>query len=147
MFGFVRALKFGAAVVLAMLTLLGASQSQAQTTGTVHIRVLKVGFIVGVGGGRGTLTFHGRRYPLSVGGVSLGTIGVAGARLVGTAYNLRTAADIAGTYGAASASFAVVGGPKVARLQNEKGVTLEVHGVQLGLEVSLNLGGMTIALR
>jgi hypothetical protein len=147
MLGFVRALRFGAAIVVAMVRLLGASQSHAQTTGTVHIKLVKVGFIVGVGGGHGTLTFQGKRYRLSVGGVSLGTIGVARARLVGTAYNLRTAADIAGTYGAASASFAVIGGPKVARLQNEKGVTLEVHGVQLGLEVSLNLGGMTIALQ
>jgi hypothetical protein len=40
-----------------------------------------------------------------------------------------------------------IGGPKVARLQNAKGVVLELHGVQLGLEANLSLGGMTIALR
>jgi hypothetical protein len=35
----------------------------------------------------------------------------------------------------------------VARLQNEKGVVLEVHGVQIGFQVSLGLAGMTVALR
>jgi len=84
---------------------------------------------------------------LSIGGVSVGTIGVATVNLEGTARNLRTAADIAGTYGAASASVAIVGGGKVATLKNEKGVVLEVHGVQLGLEASLSLSGMTIALQ
>src|SRR5215469_3095199 len=79
--------------------------------------------------------------------VSVGTIGVATVNLVGTARNLRTAADIAGTYAAASASVAIVGGGKVAKLQNEKGVILELHGVQLGLEASLSLSGMTIALQ
>ena len=63
-------------------------------------KITKVGFIVGVGGGSGTLTFKGKHYRLSIGGVSAGTIGVAGMDLVGTASNLRTAADIVGTYSA-----------------------------------------------
>jgi hypothetical protein len=44
------------------------------------------------------------------------------------------------------ASVAVAGGAKIARLQNEKGVVLEVHGAQVGLELSLNLGGATITM-
>jgi hypothetical protein len=129
--------------------LLGMStQSRAQTTGAVHIKIAKVGFIVGIGGAGGTLTYHGRRYRLSVGGVnSVGTIGVAEAKMVGTAYHLHNAADIAGTYAAKSASVAVVGGRKVATLQNEKGVVLKVHGVEIGVEASLSLSGMTLALQ
>jgi hypothetical protein len=49
---------------------------------------------------------------------------------------LHNAADIAGTYVATSASVAVVGGGKVATLQNEKGVILHVQGVQLGVEAA-----------
>jgi hypothetical protein len=148
MSGFIRWPKFGAAIVAATIILLGvATQSHAQTTGAVQLKIVKVGFIVGVGGGDGTLTYHGRTYRLGVGGVSLGTIGIAGANLVGTAYNLHNAADIAGTYVAGSASVAVVGGAKVATLQNEKGVVLKIHGVQLGLEASFSLSGMTLALR
>jgi FKBP-type peptidyl-prolyl cis-trans isomerase 2 len=60
---------------------------------------------------------------------------------------MRSPADIAGTYGAAGAGFTFVGGAKVAQLQNEKGVIIQVHGVQIGLEVNLDLAGMTIALK
>ena len=118
MLGFIRALKFGAAIMATTMMLLGvSSQSRAQSTGAVHLKIAKVGFIVGIGGGGGTLTYHGRTYRLSVGGVSVGTIGVAGANMVGTAYHLHNPADIAGTYVATSASVAVIGGGKVATLQ------------------------------
>ena len=150
MLGFFRTMKFGAAILAGALMMVAASiESRAQTgtTGTVRIQIVKAGFIVGVGGGKGTLTFNGKSYPLSIGGISVGTIGVATVNLEGTARNLPTAADIAGTYGAASASVAIVGGAKVAKLKNEKGVVLELHGVQLGLEASLSLSGMTIALQ
>jgi len=51
-------------------------------TGTISIEIFRVGFIVGVSGGRGSLTFGGRRRPLSVGGVSAGaTIGAARASI------------------------------------------------------------------
>lgn len=144
--GLIRAWKFIAVVTAALVMVVGVpAQSHAQT-GTVHIKVFKIGFIVGLGGGSGTLTYHGHTYRLRVGGISAGTIGIAGVRLTGTAHNLFNPADIAGTYGAGSASVAIIGGAKVARLQNERGVVLELHGVQVGLEASLSLGGMTIAL-
>jgi hypothetical protein len=142
-----RAIKYGAVILAGALMLVSVSTQSRAQTGNVNIKIVKAGFIVGVGGGSGTLTFNGKSYRLSIGGVSVGTIGVATVNLVGTARNLRTAADIAGTYAAASASVAVVGGGKVAKLQNEKGVILELHGVQLGLEASLSLSGMTIALQ
>jgi len=142
-----RAIKYGAVILAGALMLVSVSTQSRAQTGTVNIKIVKAGFIVGVGGGSGTLTFNGKSYRLSIGGVSVGTIGVATVNLVGTARNLRTAADIAGTYAAASASVAIVGGGKVAKLQNEKGVILELHGVQLGLEASLSLSGMTIALQ
>jgi len=142
-----RSIKIAAAIAALTTVLLGASTPSHAQTGTVHLKIVKAGFIVGVGGGHGTLTYHGHVYRLSIGGIGVGTIGIAGAQLVGTAYNLRSPADIAGTYGAAGAGAAFVGGAKVARLQNEKGVVLEVHGVQMGFEVSLGLAGMTIALQ
>lgn len=66
---------------------------------------------------------------------------------MGTAYNLRTAADIAGTYKAAAAGLTVGAGGQVARFQNASGVTLELVGAQLGLAVSLGSAGMTIGLQ
>ena len=67
--------------------------------------------------------------------------------LVGTASNLRTAADIAGTYSAVSAGIAVAGGAKAATLQNSNGVVLQLQGRQVGFEASLSLSGLTISLQ
>jgi hypothetical protein len=144
---FIHAMRIGVVAMAAALTLVSAtSQSQADT-GRIHAKILKAGFIVGVGGGNGTLTYHGRRYPLSFGGISAGTIGLAGVELVGTASNLRSPADIAGAYSAVGAGIALVGGAKVARLQNANGVVIVLHGVQVGLDLSLNLSGLTIAMK
>ena len=136
-----------AAIMVAVVMLTSAPSRSFAETGSVRIKITKVGFIVGVGGGSGTLTFRGHHYRLSIGGVSAGTIGVAGADLVGTASNLRTAADIAGTYSALSAGVAVAGGAKAVTLQNSNGVVLTLHGRQVGFEASLSVSGLTISLR
>jgi hypothetical protein len=144
---FIHMMKIGVVAMTAAVMLVSAtSQSQAET-GRIHAKILKAGFIVGLGGGNGTLTYHGRKYPLSFGGISAGTIGVAGVELVGTASHLRSPEDIAGAYSAVGAGVALVGGAKVARLQNAKGVVIELHGVQIGFDLSLNLSGLTIAMR
>ena len=147
MLSFLRAAKYYAAILGAAVILTGAPSQSNADTGSVRLKVTKVGFIVGVGGGSGTLTFKGRQYRLSLSGVSAGTIGVAGADLVGTATNLRVAQDIAGTYSAASAGLAVAGGAKVVTLQNAKGVVLQLQGRQVGFEASLSLSGLTISLQ
>jgi len=147
MVSLIRASKLVAAILIAAATLAGASTESRAQTGTVRLHIVKAGFIVGAGGGSGTLIYQGRTYPLSIGGIGIGSLGIAAVNLVGTAHNLRTPADIAGTYGAAGAGATFVGGAQVARLQNEKGVVLEVHGAQVGFQVSLGLAGMTIALR
>jgi hypothetical protein len=113
----------------------------------VRFRVVKAGFIFGAGGGSGTLVFHGRSYPLSIGGLSVGTIGAASADVVGRAHNLRRPQDIAGTYTAVGAGVAVAGGGTAARLRNANGVVMELRGRQVGLEASLNLSGITVSMR
>ena len=143
----IRSIRFGFIIATAVM-LFGTMAAPARAqTGAVHLKVVKAGFIVGVGRGSGTLFYQGVRYPLRVGGIGIGPIGIAGVELVGTAYNLQTAADIAGTYGAAGAEVTFVGGAQVARLQNEKGVVLEVHGVQAGSQLFLGLAGKTTSFR
>jgi hypothetical protein len=147
MFRSMKLVKFIAVLAALMsIMLVGATQSQA-LTGTVRLNIVKAGFIVGAGGGSGVLHYHGRTYRLTVGGIGLGSLGVAAADLVGTASNLHRPQDIAGTYGAAGAGVTFIGGGQVATLQNEKGVVLQLHGGQVGFQVSLGLAGMTIGLR
>jgi hypothetical protein len=136
------------ALVAALMSIIAITvmPSQAQT-GTVRLNIVKAGFIVGAGGGSGVLHYHGRTYRLTVGGIGLGSLGVAAADLAGTASNLHRPQDIAGTYGAAGAGVTFIGGGQVATLQNEKGVVLQLRGGQVGFQVSLGLAGMTIGLR
>ena len=144
---FARITRLAVALIAATVVLGSATLPSQADNGRVRIRITKAGFIVGVGGGEGVLSFKGRNYPFRVSGISGGTIGIAHMDLIGTAHNLKRPSDIAGSYTAGSASIAVVGGAKVARVQNANGVVLELHGAQVGLEVSLNLGGATITMQ
>jgi hypothetical protein len=147
MLSYHRVGKFVAIALAAVsLAFAAATPSRAQS-GNVRLHIVKAGFIVGVGGGTGTLFYNGHSYPLSIGGIGVGSLGIAAVDLVGTASNLHRPSDIVGTYGAAGAGAAFVGGGQAASLQNEKGVVLHVSGPQVGFQVSIGLGGMTIALR
>jgi hypothetical protein len=132
---------------LASICLAAATPSQAQGTCSIRLHIVKAGFIVGAGGGTGTLVCHGRAFRLSVGGLSLGSLGVAAADLSGTASNVHNPASVAGIYGAAGAGVTFVGGGQVATLQNQNGVVLRLSGGQIGFQVSLGLAGMTLAMQ
>ena len=147
MFGISRAMKFAAVILAAAVMLISLAPPSYAESGTVRLRITRAGFIVGAGGGTGTLVFHGRTYPLSVGGLSVGTFGAATADVVGRAFNLRRAQDIVGTYTAVGAGVAIAGGATAARLRNQNGVVIEVRGRQIGLEASLNLSGISVAMR
>jgi len=142
-----RGTKFCAAIVVAAIMLIGALSWSYAETGSVRFNIIKAGFIVGLGGGSGTLNFQGQNYRLGIGGINVGTIGASAVELVGTAENLRTAADIAGAYTQGSAALAIVGGGRVAELRNTNGVVLKVSGPAIGLEASLSLSGLTVSMQ
>ncbi len=148
MLGLIRVMKFTLAMVVAVgMLALAPSPSRAET-GQVALKITRAGFIVGLGGGSGTLRFQGHSYPLSIGGVSVGaTIGASSTELIGRAYNMRQASDIAGTYTAVGAGVAVAGGAGAVRLRNSRGVVLELQGRKIGLEFSVDLNGMQISMR
>ena len=142
-----HAIRFLGAVLVAMVACGVASPSRADT-GAVRVIFTKGGFIVGVGGGRGVLLFKGHRYPFRVSGMSVGfTIGASTSQLQGHALNLRSPADIQGTYGAIGAGGALAAGAGGVQLQNEKGVILQLAGGKVGVELSAAVGGVTIMLQ
>lgn len=146
-----RACRIAAIALIAAVALVAASTpSSAQagpSYGMVRMHLIKAGFIIGVGGGSGVLYYHHHAYRLSIGGIGLGSLGIAAVDLSGTASNLHSPYDILGTYSGAGAGGSFVGGGQVATLQNERGVVLRLQGVQAGFQVSLGLGGMTISRR
>lgn len=117
-------------------------------TGAVNVVFTKGGFIVGVGGGQGVLTFRGKRYPFTVSGMSVGfTIGASTTKFTGRALNMRSPGDLAGTYGTAGAGGALAAGAGGVQLQNANGVILQLSGPKVGVEASAAVGGVTITMQ
>ena len=134
--------------LVAFAATVGASSLALADSGRIYISVVKGGWVVGGSGGGGTLTFHGRQYPLAIGGVSWGLVfGASKADLVGRVSNIRSPADVAGVYGAAGAGAAVGVGARAIVLRNEKGAVLTLEGRQVGLIADIDLSGLAIALR
>jgi hypothetical protein len=134
---------------LMVLAVTGAVLTTAYADGGfIRFNVIKAGFIVGGSGGGGTLMFHGRLYPLSIGGVSYGfTFGGSATDFVGTVSNIRTPFDVNGVYGAAGAGVAVGPGAGGIVLANQNGAVLTLSGRQTGLIVAADLNGLVISLR
>ena len=134
--------------LFAMLSSAVVATPASAEIGTVRVVFTKGGFIVGVGGGEGVLTFRGKNYPFTVSGASIGfTVGASTTRLVGRALNLRSPGDIAGSYAVAGAGGALAAGAGGVQLQNANGVILQLSGPKVGVELSAAMGGVTIAMR
>jgi hypothetical protein len=134
--------------LIAIVGVVGLSSAARADSGTVSIRIFKAGFVIGGSAGSGVLHFHGRNYPLSVGGLSYGfTFGASETRFHGTVSNIRRPSDIAGVYGQAGAGAAVIRGAQAVVLTNQNGAVLALTGGQAGLIVSADLSGLALSLR
>jgi hypothetical protein len=75
------------------------------------------------------------------------TIGASTSNFHGHALNLRSPADIQGSYAVLGAGAAVAAGAGGVTLQNSQtGVVLQLAGGRVGAEVSAAVGGVTITL-
>jgi len=135
--------------LIALTVLAGAGLSSAQADeGFVTLTIWKAGWIIGGSGGGGVLTFHGRAYPLSTGGLDYGLV-FGGSRTVlrGRVHNIWRPSDVAGVYAAAGAGLAIGGGARAIVLTNQKGAVLELSGTQVRLMANADLSGLAITMR
>jgi hypothetical protein len=140
---------FCRAAVIAFVALFGAGLTAAHAdSGTISIRIFKAGFVVGGSAGSGVLHFHGRNYPLSVGGLSYGfTFGASETRFHGRVTNIHRPSDVNGVYAQGGAGAAVGRGAQVVVLTNQRGAVLTLSGEQKGVIVSLDLSGLALSLK
>jgi hypothetical protein len=132
--------------LIALLTI-GFQDAQADS-GSIVLTVYKAGWIIGGSGGHGTLTFRGKRYQLSVGGIDYGLVfGGSKTVLRGRVSNISRASDIAGVYAAGGAGLAVGRGVRAIVLANQKGAVLELEGRQVGLMANVDLSGLAITMK
>src|SRR5262249_56453479 len=98
MLSFSHRTRFWTAIVVALIMLTGTLSLAHAATGTVRFHIVKAGFIVGIGGGSGTLNFSGRNTRFGICGINVGTILASAFGLVGTTPQLLTADDLVATY-------------------------------------------------
>lgn len=134
------------AVVASLVLMFSVSIGHAES-GYVRLTIYKAGWVIGGSGGSGTLTFRGRTYGLSTGGLDYGLVfGGSKTRLEGRVTHIHRPSDIAGVYVAGGAGLAVGSGARAIVLTNQKGAVLELTGTQVGLMANLDLSGLAITL-
>ncbi|QPC91962.1 hypothetical protein [Mesorhizobium sp. INR15] len=137
-----------AAVAAIAVAGVGFASAAHADSATIRFAVYKAAFFIGGSGGEGTLTFHGRRYPITVGGVSGGlAFGVSKTYFQGTVRHIRSVRDVTGVYGAAGGGGALGKGAQVIVMTNDKGAQLELTGKQVGLQVNADLSGIAITVK
>jgi hypothetical protein len=135
------------AVLFALALLAGSSVARADE-GAVTLIIFKAGWFFGGSAGTGVMTFHGKTYGLSAGGIDYGLVfGGSQTTLNGRVRNIRRAEDIAGVYAAAGAGVALGAGVRGILLTNQNGAILELSGKQVGLIANLDLSGLAITLK
>ncbi|MGF6306561.1 lipid-binding SYLF domain-containing protein [Bradyrhizobium sp. i1.8.4] len=138
------------AALVALLAFTGAAFSSAARadSGFVTLTIYKAGWIIGGSGGSGVLTFRGRSYRLSTGGLDYGLVfGGSKTVLRGRVSNINRPSDVAGVYGAAGAGLAIGRGARAIVLTNQNGAVLELTGHQVGLMANADLSGLAITMR
>jgi hypothetical protein len=134
-------------IALAAIAGLAATSPAVADQGHIEFSVLKAGWVIGGSGGSGMLFFHGRRFPITIGGISGGIVfGASETHFRGEVFGIRSPCDVQGGYVAGGAGAAVGIGAQGLVLHNEKGAELHLIGRQIGLQVNADLSGFGVSV-
>jgi hypothetical protein len=115
--------------------------------GTIKISSGSVALGVGWSWGKGTLTYKGKDYPLSVKGLSIGKVGITGSTASGEVHNLKSLKDFDGNYTAVGAGITVAGGRSAVTMSNQNGVRVRVISTNRGVDLTLGGGGVDLKIK
>jgi opacity protein-like surface antigen len=133
-------------VAFALLFWQAAAVSAAPAEATVELSGGKVAAGIGYRWGSGTLIFHGKRYPLNISGIGLGSVGVNEYTASGYVTGLQRPEDINGIYTTVGTGLTLGGGASIAEMKNDKGVTIQLDSTTEGLSVSVAATGVQISM-
>ena len=114
---------------------------------TLQLREGSIAAGIGFSWGGGTLTYRGKRYPVKVDGLSVGSVGISRATASGSVYNLKSLNDFNGTYTAVGAGAAVAGGGSIATMQNQNGVRINLRATTQGVKFTLGAAGVSLQVQ
>ena len=137
--------KFMVVALVLAFALTAAPALADDPSGTISVKLTSASAVMGASWGRGVLTFGDRTYAFKVKGLKVLSVGIKKASVNGEVYNLKNAADLAGTYKKASkGGLTLVKKKGAAVVENDKGVVINVLGSVKGMDVGLAKGGLTI---
>ena len=136
-----------AVTIAALLVPLVQIARAEEPSGTVRISQVQVALLVSGNLGGGDLTFQGRTYAFTIGGLGYGGIGASKLKAQGEVYGLTNVKDFEGVYVQARTG-AVAGTENAGKggmwLSNSKGVRMRLQSQREGL--ALALGGDAVVV-
>ncbi|HEV2840371.1 MAG TPA: hypothetical protein VGW39_03520 [Chthoniobacterales bacterium] len=138
--------KIGLLLVVSGLT---AAFAQAADKPDATLRLSGGSAAVGIGysWGKGTLTYKGKDYPVSVKGLSLGKVGITSATASGEVHNLKSLKDFDGNYTAAAAGVTLAGGRSAVTMKNQNGVRIRLVSTNRGADITLGGSGVDLKIK
>lgn len=122
-----------------------ARAEEQKKSGEVTIDQVQVAFLISGNLGGGTLTYKGKTYNFTIGGLGVGGIGASSIQATGIIYNLDRLEDFPGAYGQARMGYAAGNlSSGDLWLQNNKGVYMYLKAKRQGLALSLGADAIYI---
>jgi hypothetical protein len=118
-----------------------AADKSARPDATLRLSGGAVAAGVGISWGKGTLTYKGKQYPVSVSGLSLGKVGITKVTASGEVYNLKRLEDFEGNYTTATADITLAGGHSGVTMKNQNGVLVIVRETSKGIDLTIGASG------
>jgi hypothetical protein len=122
--------------------------TKAKPSATIEIDEVQVAFIASGNFGKGKLHYKGKTYPIEVGGLGVGGIGISTIEATGDIWGLKDINDFSGVYGQLRAG-AVVANLSIGKLwlSNTKGVKMSLSAKRKGVMLSIGADGLVMKIK
>ena len=141
---------WAAAIVVLIAVMLQGSPAAAQSSdlkksGAVSISQTQIAFIGSGNLGGGKLTYQGKTYDFTIGGLGIGGFGISKIEATGDVYNLENLRDFEGAYGQARTGI-VIGDRSSGQfwIENPNGVYMHLRAKREGLALSMGADAIYI---
>lgn len=113
---------------------------------TIQLEEGSGGVGLGYTWGKGTLTYEGKKYPITISGFSAGELGGVKIQAHGAVYHLKKLSDFNGTYTSTDAGAAFAGGFDVAAMRNGNGVEIKMVSTTEGADLQASVSGVSFTV-
>jgi hypothetical protein len=133
---------------LAALPALAQERPEGPPSATVTIEQVQVAFIGSGAVGGGTLSYGGKSYPITVGGLGVGGFGASRLTATGAVYGLKRLEDFPGAYAQIRMGWALGDqGGGTLWLRNANGVSIKLDTRREGLQLSLGADAVVFGFK